>query len=258
MKANFILFAISMLLVFSCGPNKQQNIHETDQEVNPAAQGFDQAGSDAKAIEIADQVMEAMGGRKSWDNERFFTWNFFGARTLWWDKLKGDVRVESHRGDSTVILLNIFDDTGRVSVKGQEYTQPDSVAKYVQLGKGWWINDGYWLFMPFKLKDSGVTLTYVREDTTESGVSADVLQLTFKDVGNTPQNKYHVWVDKSDHMVKQWSFYRQNDMEEPNFVTPWVDYKAYRSILLAGDRGRGQITDIEVAEYMDESIFTNF
>ena len=32
-------------------------------EENPAAEGVDAAGSDAKAIEIAEGVMAAMGGR---------------------------------------------------------------------------------------------------------------------------------------------------------------------------------------------------
>ena len=46
---------------------------------NPPAKGFNAAGSDAKAVAIADQVMEAMGGRKAWDATRYITWNFLGA-----------------------------------------------------------------------------------------------------------------------------------------------------------------------------------
>ena len=112
--------------------------------------------------------------------------------------------------------------------------------------------------MPFKLKDSGVTLTYVGDDTTQTGIAADVLQLTFEDVGNTPKNKYHVWVDRSDNLIKQWAFFRENDMEDPNFVTPWVDYKKYGSIFLSGDRGKRKITNIEVLEDIEESIFNEF
>lgn len=46
--------------------------------------------------------------------------------------------------------------------------------------------------MPYKLKDSGVTLKYKGEGQTEEGEPAQVLVLTFKDVGVTPQNKYEV------------------------------------------------------------------
>jgi hypothetical protein len=49
---------------------------------NPPAAGFDEAGSDAKAIQIADMAMEAMGGRKNWDKTRYIAWNFFGNRKL--------------------------------------------------------------------------------------------------------------------------------------------------------------------------------
>lgn len=260
MKYLIILFA-SISILFSCKTNNEQGDAKAEGEVrqeNPAAEGFNLKNSDQKAIAIADKVMQAMGGRKSWDDTRYFTWNFFGARTLWWDKLKGDVRIEMHNADSTKILVNIFDNSGKVFLNGSESSNADSLTKYLDRGKGIWINDAYWLFMPFKLKDSGVTLKYVGEDTTQSGISSDVLQLTFENVGNTPQNKYHVWVDKSDNLVKQWAFFRENDLGEPNFITPWIDYKKYGALLLAGDRGQRKITDIEVPGRMDTSIFTEF
>ena len=260
MKYLYILF-LSFIILLSCD-SKQQNQHAQNlgehPDKNPSAEGFNESGSDRKAIEIADKVMIAMGGRNNWDTERFFTWNFFGSRSLWWDKLNGDVRIQMHKADSTLILVNIFDGTGRVYSNGEEMNHPDSLSKYLKRGKGIWINDAYWLFMPFKLKDSGVTLTYVGEDTTQAGIAADVLQLTFEGVGNTPQNKYHVWVDRSDNLIKQWAFFRKNDMGEPNFITPWIDYKEYGSIILSGDRGKRKITNIAVLEYMDESIFNEF
>ena len=54
------------------------------QDSNPAAEGFDAAGSDAKAITVADEVMEKMGGRANWDNTRYVTWKFFGRRMHVW------------------------------------------------------------------------------------------------------------------------------------------------------------------------------
>jgi len=258
-KFIFVLtFCAIGFILFSCNQKKQGEVNNStsdSQMENPAAEGFDAAGSDQKAIEIADKVMVAMGGRKNWDKERFFKWNFFNARMLWWDKQTGDVRIEMKNEDSTIILVNIMNEQGRLFNKGIEETQPDSVEKYMKRGKGIWINDAYWLFMPFKLKDSGVTLTYVGEDTTQAGVRSDVLQLTFKNEGNTPQNKYHVWVDQSDNLIKQWAYFSENTMEAPNFITPWNDYKQYGSLLLGGDRGERDISDIEVTNNMDESIF---
>ncbi len=250
MKQLTILIFLCSIAFYSCQTNNSNN-----REANPPAEGFNIDSSDKKAIEIADKVMEAMGGRKSWDETRYFTWNFFGARKLWWDKLTGDVKIKMNRADSMKIMVNIFDNTGNVSKNGIVMEHPDSIEFYLNRGKGIWINDSYWLFMPFKLKDSGVTLTYVGEDTTQTGAKAEVLQLTFENVGNTPQNKYHVWVDQSDNLVKQWAYYRENNMEEPNFVTPWADYHQYGKILLAGDRGERDITEIAVLGQIDKSFF---
>ncbi len=261
MNLNLIKYALILIIgiamITSCSDKKSDD-QVGNAEENPPCEGFNMSGSDEKAIEIADKVMVAMGGRKNWDQERFFKWNFFGNRTLWWDKQNGDVRIQMHNADSSIFLINIFDDSGKVFKNGAELAQPDSVAKYMKKAKGIWINDAYWLFMPFKLKDSGVTLTYVGEGKTESGIDADILQLTFENVGNTPQNKYHVWVDKSDNLVKQWAFYRENNMTEPNFINPWLAYTRHGYLLLSGDRGKRKITDIEVAEKMDEAIFTSF
>lgn len=224
---------------------------------NPASPDFDADGSDPKAIAVADQVMQAMGGRKAWDKTHIIAWNFFGFRKLVWDKWTGDVRVDNLRDDQTV-LLNINTDKGRVFRKGAEVTNPDSVANYVKAGKGAWINDSYWLVMPFKLKDSGVTLKYIGDDKTQDGKPAEVIQMTFKNVGNTPDNKYKIWVDKDSHLVTQWAHYPKATDEQPRFTLPWADYKKHGDILLSGERGERDLTDIQVFKKLPKEVFTSF
>lgn len=226
-------------------------------QTNPAAAGFDQAGSDPKAVAIADQVMDAMGGRKNWDNTRYITWNFFGFRKHVWDKWTGNVRIENVR-DDLVVLMNINTDKGRIFKYGQEQTNSDSLVKYLKIGKGAWINDSYWLVMPYKLKDSGVTLKYLGDEKTKDGKDADLLQLTFKGVGNTPDNKYKVWVDKQNHLVWQWAYYPRFDAEKPGFVLPWIDYQKQGKIMLSGERGERDLTEIKVMEKLPETVFTSF
>ena len=224
---------------------------------NPPADGFDMAGSDPKAVQIADQVMAAMGGRKAWDNTHLIAWNFFGARKLVWDKWTGDVRIDNLRNDQTV-LMNVNNNKGRVFKNGKELTEPDSVAKYVKSGKEAWINDSYWLVMPFKLKDSGVTLKYVGEDSTKTGKAADVIQMTFKGVGVTPDNKYNIWVDKQSHLVTQWAHYPKYTDEQPRFTLPWGDYQKRGGILLSGERGDRDLTDIMVFTGLPGEVFSDF
>lgn len=224
---------------------------------NPPAPGFDATGSDARAVQIADEVMNAMGGRKAWDETHFIAWNFFDNRKLVWDKWSGNVRVDNLKNDQTVIL-NINTDQGRVYRNGAEETNADSVAKYVRQAKGAWINDSYWLVMPFKLKDSGVTLNYLGEDKTPDGKPADVLQLTFKNVGNTPENKYKIWVDKQSHLVSQWAYFPKATDETPRFTLPWTSYEKHGGILLSGGRGERKLTEIMVFTGLPGEVFTAF
>lgn len=252
------LFVFAAFFLFSCQSNTDNaNSATVDVNANPPAPGFNEANSDAEAIAIADEVMTAMGGRKSWDDTHYLVWNFFGRRKLFWDKQSGNVRIESYP-DSTTYLINVFRDEGMVKKGADILTEPDSIALYVKKGKSIWINDSYWLVMPYKLKDSGVTLKYIGADTTMAGAPADVLQLTFEDVGDTPDNKYLVYVDKTSRLVTQWDFFGNFQDEAPRFSTPWADYKPYGPLLLSGDRGRSQLSEIGRFEMIPEAVFSDF
>ena len=250
-----LINVISCACLLGCNPKK---VDEEPDDPNPAAVGFNETSSDAKAILIADKVMKSMGGRKNWDNTHYVCWEFFGRRHLIWDKWTGDVRIESYP-DSIQYILNINTMEGRARVKGVEVTEVDSLAKLLDRGKRIWINDSYWLVMPYKLKDSGVTLKYIREDTTQGGLECDVLQLTFQEVGVTPDNRYEVWVDKETSLVRQWAYYRTDTLEKPNILSPWDDWSAQGNIMLSGNRGDiGELANILVLEECPENTFTSF
>ncbi|MDH5400606.1 MAG: hypothetical protein OEX02_20805 [Cyclobacteriaceae bacterium] len=245
MKRPLYFSFVLVLIISACGGN-------------PPAPGFNAAASDQQAIEIADHVMEAMGGRRNWDNTRHMAWNFFGRRDLVWDKHTGRVRIDVP-GDTSVYLFNVNTMEGRVISHGEEVTDEEAKKELLENGRKIWINDSYWLVMPFKLKDSGVTLKYLREEATEAGAEADVLQLTFENVGVTPQNKYEVWVDKSDHLVKQWAFFREASQDSADGIWPWDNYKPYGSLLLSGDRSddRGP-KNIRVFNELPDEVYSHF
>ena len=236
------LFSISLFFIgMSCTPPTTS----TTVEDNPAAPGFNELGSDAKAIAIADEVMASMGGRPAWDSTDRLFWNFFGRRTLDWNKAENTVKVHLLK-DSTIIDLNMNNSTGSVMIKGEALVGKDTVATFLDRAKGIWINDSYWLLMPFKLKDSGVTLKYVGRDTTAIGQLGDKLSLTFEGVGKTPQNKYEIIVTDENRLVEEWRFYTNAKDTIPRFTTPWGDYKQYGEILLSGDRGSNSLSEIAV------------
>ncbi|MDX1627489.1 MAG: hypothetical protein R3345_02250 [Fulvivirga sp.] len=260
-RFSLLLFTICTVL-FSCNEHQSSSgkKDDSDQQVQvyPPAEGFNAAASDSTAIAIADSVMVAMGGYEAWNNLRYIKWNFFGIRDLIWDKQTGLVRIDAPR-DSMVYLINVQGDTGKVAKKGQPYTHPDSVAKYVKRGKSIWINDSYWLVMPFKLKDTGVTLKYLDQDTTMQGTPAHVLELTFNEVGDTPENKYEVFVDKNDFLIKQWSYFRSYSQDSASAIWPWDNYQRYQGVLLSGNRSdnRGPKA-IVVYDSLPDQVFNSF
>lgn len=258
LKQSFVCIALTSVVWFSgCNGAGEPT---TNMVANPPAWGFDIYGSDPQAMTIADASMEAMGGRQNWDNTRFLSWNFFGVRQHYWDRHTGDIRIGFRDRDDNdwTVLMNLETREGRVQRNGEEVNE-GLRDEMLQSGYEMWVNDSYWLIMPYKLKDSGVTLTYVGEGTLEAdGRAADVLQLTFRDVGVTPQNKYHVWVARDTNLVEQWAFFRAADDANPIFTTPWTNWTQHGNIMLSGDRGERQISDIKAPETLPAELFSQF
>ena len=236
----------------SCQP-QQAPASGDSMEQNPAAEGFNMDGSDEMAIAIADEVMEAMGGRASWDQTRYLSWDFFGRRHLIWDKYNGDVRIDFP--DGTIYQVNINDGSGKAYKAGAEVEHPDSLSKELDRAKRIWINDSYWLVMPFKLKDSGVTLKYLGVEPSQGEVPSHILELTFENVGVTPENRYLVYVDTATNLVNQWAFYREAGQDSANFVSPWNNYQQHGKILLSDNRGERSLNNVQVLDSLPSEIF---
>lgn len=257
---NILIVSMGLILA-ACQSNKNATdtnvVFEEIEDANPPMDGFNYEQSDPEAVVIADKVMTAMGGRKAWDETRYISWTFFGRRRLLWDKFTGDVRIDYLDGSET-LLLNIHSLNGRALVNEEEVSHPDSLASYLKKAKSIWINDSYWLVMPYKLKDSGVSLFYVGNDTTQTGQESYVLQLAFENVGDTPDNIYQVWVDTESSLVTQWAFYESSENPHPDFITPWEGYQKFGNILLSGGRGKGELTEIKVLSEVSKEAFTSF
>lgn len=216
--------------------------------------------SDPQAVAIAEATLAAMGGREAWDETRFVGWNFFGSRTHLWDKKTGDVRIEAKtkKGDKVLVLMNLGSKLGRAWKNGEEVTAAEEKAKMLEAGYAWWINDAYWIFMPYKLRDPGVMLKQKGEVAMMDGRAADCLELTFDKVGLTPQNRYLVYVAKDTQLIEQWDYFEKASQEKPDFQIPWHAWKKYGEVMLSGDRGEGRaLTDIAVFNALPAEVFTS-
>jgi hypothetical protein len=185
----------------------------------PLAARAETAAPDPRAVAVADRVMESLGGRAAWDALRGLRWTFGVAvndtvrssRRHAWDKHTGWHRVEGLGRDGVPFLFITHVNTGegRCWMGGQAIAG-DSLKKLVARAKSLWINDTYWLLMPYKLRDPGVTLG-LAEPVAEGGATFERLALSFADVGQTPGDRYWVWVDRADHRVKKWEMILQSD-----------------------------------------------
>lgn len=249
--SNYIFF-IFLLSLTSCTDNK--TIKNDAKEHFAIKKGI----ADKQSKALADKVMTAMGGQKKWDNTNYMSWTFFGSRKLIWDKKDSRVRIENPR-DTSLYLVDLQTQKGKYFKNGKEITDTSVVNKKMKQAKGIWINDSYWLVMPFKLRDPGVNLKYVREDTITKGQSASVLELTFNDVGNTPDNKYEVYVDHKDNLIKKWSFFKSASQTDPPRSWPWDNYKDFNGLLLSTDRSdKSGPSEVKVYDVLEDSLFNEF
>ncbi len=207
----------------------------------------------AKAVEIAEALAMASGGRENWQNTRYLAWNYYGKRLNVWDKQAGDIRIETK---STVILMNLNTKQGRAWLNGIELTEPEDWLRAKEFALETWEVDSYWIFMPFMLGDEGVSLQYVGEDQTEEGQKTDVLSATFTK-SLQAESKYHIHVGQDSKLLVRMTYYMDSANDRPSYTAPWKDYKQYGKILLSADRGEKQHTELGVFDNLPESVFNS-
>jgi hypothetical protein len=161
-----------------------------------------------------------------------------------------------------VALFNVNTKEGDVFLNGTpvDSTQKDELIKRAYQR---FINDSYWLLMPVKMFDPGVTRTY---EADSSGGDMEVIRLSFADVGLTPGDQYWVYVDKESGRVDHWAFRLQH--HPPDHVPQpirWADYKTLQApggeILVSERKVRnGSVTytdSVAAPAEVDDAAFTD-
>ena len=211
-----------------------------------------------KATELIEASEKAMGGREAFNKIRHLNWNFFGARVLTWDKYTGDVRIDFQK-ENSVYLFNINTPGGKFLKEGVEVTDPTEKAELYKKGREIWINDSYWLIMPWKMKDEGVTTTYLGQKNSPLDELSDVIEMTFAPTaGVTPDNKYLVYLNPETHLVSAWSYFPSQEDAAPRFTMPWLDYIEYEGVLISANRGERKLSPVHVYSKLSKKIYTTF
>lgn len=225
------------------------------------------ASAQPTAADIAGQVMQALGGKEAWDNTHFLRFTFAGRRTHHWDRWTGRHRLEgqSPEGQKYVVLHNLNTRQGEVWLDGKKAGEA-AAKEWLERAYGAWINDTYWLLMPYKLQDPGVNLTYEGTEQLE-GITYDKLHLSFGNVGLTPGDEYWAWINRDTHLMDRWAYLLQAQPGQERAKEPtawrWQGWQKYGDILLAptraqvtGDR-KLELTDIAVYDTLPDSVFTS-
>lgn len=221
---------------------------------------------DAKANGIAQAMMQAMGGQDAWMRAHFVRFDFRVTaggkvvvdRSHLWDKQSGRYRLESKTKDGrpSVTLFNVADRQGTAYVDGKKL-EGTAAAQALKDAYGTFINDMYWLAMPWKWLDAGVHLKYLG-NKTRGGAAYDVVQLTFGKVGLTPGDRYEAYVSPRSHLMEHWEYTLQNGQKGS---WDW-EYTTTGGIKLASNHTSADgksihMGDVKVMNTADEALFTN-
>ena len=249
MKNLFFLILIGSFLIRCEAPSGNKPEKNDSQSM--------MATGDEKAMALAKRIEDASGGIENWEKVHYIRFDFFGSRYWFWDKFKGRYRVESEKRKFR-IAGNIDGKETHLWLRGNVVTDAYSLSKYKDYAYKAWINDTYWLILPFKLLDPGVQLHFVGECQFDSTQHATCMDLTFQNVGVTRDNKYRIYIDTITNEIIYWDHFQNKNDSLPTLSNPWTDYKQYGKIKLASGRGdeRG-IDQIELYDHLPDQLFTD-
>ena len=229
--------------------------------------------NDAKAQEVAAKLMEALGGQENWDRARYLRFDFVVKREgkivstvkHLWDRYTGRYRVEGttrDKGDYVVLFEDINAKKGQAFRNG-EAVQGEDRKKLIDMGYGRFINDTYWLLMPFKWNDPGVHLKYEGTAGGDGGTLWDKVLLTFDDnVGLTPKDRYWAYINRKTGLMDRWAYILKGG-KGPATGADWVRWERFGGILLSQEkivRGRSVrilFHNLQVSSTTDENPFTS-
>jgi hypothetical protein len=191
------------------------------------------ATQDPKAVEVAQRSMTAMGGAERFAAARLLRFDFAPVRDgkvtssyrHWWDRHRGAYRLEgtSKEGVPYRVLFDVHSKQGRAWLGARELAG-EELAHWLEVAYGRFINDTYWLLMPWKWLDPGVNLAYEGRKTID-GNEYEVVTLSFASgVGLTSNDRYWALVSPQTNLIERWEYVLQNEEGAPGTgkPTPWT------------------------------------
>ncbi|HYQ88575.1 MAG TPA: DUF6503 family protein [Candidatus Binatia bacterium] len=229
--------------------------------------------ADEKAAAVAAQLDNALGGMSAWGSVPYVRFDFVVVKDgkevarfrHWWDKRHGMDRVEGpdDKGRMVAAIVNLQTRTGKSFTAGLPDRDSSEVAAQVDNAYQRWVNDSYWLMMPFKVRDPGTNLKYSGVKKGSNGVDYEVLELTFdKGVGLTSGDHYWLYVNPKTHLMDKWDYLLES-MKPPAASATWEGWTKVGPVRFStmhhfqGKPAHLQFENVATPSSMDESIFTD-
>lgn len=252
---------------------------------------------DPDVARVHRMMMDAIAPGDAWEDARYIRFDWVvdrgsgepARRFHRWDRWEGDYRLEWPVEGGTAVALFDVDEpaSGRVWVDGSpiEGARADSM---LERAHGAFINDTYWLLMPYKWTDPGVHTEYegLRGDPVgaeraggapaggapASGADGDdpdggdpdggpweVVRLSFDSVGLTPQNEYLAFVNPETGIMERWHHFPRAGADP--LIADWAGWERVGPIHLAprrpivGSPAEIRFENLEVSREVPEGAF---
>ncbi len=226
---------------------------------------------DPKAVEVTRTMMHAMGGEDAWKTAHFVRFDFkvkVGRKLVednahLWDRKDGRYRFEhaTKDGKRQVVLFRIADyernKGGEAYLDGKKM-EGDAARKAVDDAYASYINDSWWLCMPWKWFAPGVNLKYLGPQE-HGGGTTDVVELTFNHVGLTPGDMYHAFVSEKSHLMTYWEYTLQSK-EKGAWDWQYGDHKGVKlasNHVSSDHKATINMGDVRILDAVEDDFFTD-
>jgi hypothetical protein len=207
-------FLMCLALIAACGPGQTSY-----KRYDGAPAAFERAGSDPKALEIADKVLVAAGGAANWEKAKQISWHQIvttagkvsanGEHV--WDRWNARHRGKLNHtdGSSTIVAYKLYggfamgfqQDKGEREVKHN--LDEAGRTKAVNIAKGVYNIDTAVMTLQFLMLEPGAKLGYVGQAKDEAGKDDyDELKVTFADPLRADL-EFHPIIDRTTNMIQR-------------------------------------------------------
>jgi hypothetical protein len=224
-----------------------------------ASPAFDRAGSDPKAVEIADRVIAAAGGQDKWTAVRQVRW-FESIATgeagkppitfdEAWDRWNGRHYQQIHgEGGDVVVMRSLYEASGTAYYQSGQSTRAllrADMDHALGNARERFDLDTAILLLSFLLEAPGVKLALVGEAPGEAGQPPlDDIKVTFDPKDTTRTATYHAMVNRTTNQIVRIEIVKAGDPDTKRLgykFDRWIDIggmklaTVYQNIGLVGE-----------------------